>query len=572
MFELNAHVATHMAEMQFKCAYCNFTHFHCAKVNIHLKHAHSDRPELVVDKQKKKFTDSALKLVNMNPVLKLQKSRATPASKKRFRRIRVESSDESDVEHEDLMNLKKGMHKSLKTEDSESEDDSPQVHEMKPTMKIMTSRAASVEKKHDVEACDQADNTEDKMKVDEAPESEKAIHVKSVVHSEKFKEGNESNKDEGQDETNEISENVQTELVKVIEYKSGRDDDDDAKTCKNELDKELNEIFQDVDSETQVYESETQGFDAEEVAKFYNEEIHEGDEADKDLFNVSNDTKSKVKNLGSVTENVSSIEPSNQKRTNINSSVEGMKELNELSIDGHVESVNSGINKNDAQFNKTTDVDNKMNEDPKEENVNVFEKFTADLDVNSDVNKQNNCNDEDSNHGTDANIFEKFNQNQMEDADSAVNDVSKNIDIEEDESDKNIFDKFEFVNEEMNEKDKESDISEEENIFDKFTKTGKVDNSGSKSIEPNPDASEKNFIEEVPVKPASETKKVDQSVENGFENVDKMQEEESDYKEIVNRSGKKDYEDMEVAELNNSIEDNMIENSQFHETKEMDTA
>lgn len=95
-FDLSIHVASHMAQMRYKCPYCDFKQFKSGKVQVHLKNIHSDREEIVIDRELKQTNVGNIKLVNLCPELEVERITRIYSRKRKYKRIMIESDESSD--------------------------------------------------------------------------------------------------------------------------------------------------------------------------------------------------------------------------------------------------------------------------------------------------------------------------------------------------------------------------------------------------------------------------------------------------------------------------------------------
>lgn len=93
-FDLSVHIASHMAEKRYKCAYCDYTQFQIGKVSKHLKTIHPERSEMVIDRELKKASNSMIRLVNLNPEVKID-AMNSGVKKRKYKRIMVETDESS---------------------------------------------------------------------------------------------------------------------------------------------------------------------------------------------------------------------------------------------------------------------------------------------------------------------------------------------------------------------------------------------------------------------------------------------------------------------------------------------
>lgn len=94
-FDLCSHIASHMGEMRYKCAYCDYLNYEKSKVQSHIRHCHVDRDHLVFDRELRQMCNGMIRLVNFNPVVELVKGNYRRKKKRRFKRIKIDTEESS---------------------------------------------------------------------------------------------------------------------------------------------------------------------------------------------------------------------------------------------------------------------------------------------------------------------------------------------------------------------------------------------------------------------------------------------------------------------------------------------
>ncbi|KAL4223505.1 hypothetical protein ACF0H5_016976 [Mactra antiquata] len=674
-FELNIHVASHMGDMRYKCAYCDYAQFTPSKIILHTRYAHSDRTEVIVDLQKKRFTTGPLKLVNFSPVLKLRRTDNKSAGKKKFRRIRMEtleSSDSSDDEiKEYLSSNSRNKFRAIESDSSESEEEIPKQSPVpssvnlksgktpvKKLMNIKTSRAASYFKSLDAhrkkigKESAPLDVKKEAMAVTESAADKKgtkndlneAPNVDVMISSDSFEcsknrissihevpsdftglsnadllndnpsdtgilanmradsdqnekvelKSSESNENLPFEQYSDLEKSEQKEVDRVIGKSDAVVSDDDdgyvelSVDKRNELD---NETVQGVDddnndfsalseTETHIYESETQEFDADEIAKCYDEVDEDPD--GNDAADTAECLEEKIK------DSVEKDDTCANDKANTNRTVEtGIFERISPELFSQIE--NDKANKEDTEkdemANKSLSTGN-FESGQSKENENVFEKFGSDLEAKSIDNKddddmyEGNPNqefeqmEEEFEQESEGNIFEKFRSDKTIDSNAMTDDESKNSKLEEIEdtaTESNIFDKFAYSESSESKKEEEkkkvSDSHEDQNIFDKFNVCTEGNNNTDVRSEKTKDLEEEKKV--IP----NASSEIDKTPEETADGSDRLLESKRTAKDRTIKPYDQNYDKMEVDELINSIEEAVnedIANTNSNDTNDME--